>query len=176
MGARWRASGASPQRDAGRGDSRTPSTGAPRLDGDHALHGSGHRDAGMPRRVTVAISRRPGGSRLRQAPGSAELLSNGAGAHEGIGLRAGPDPLHALVGDTEEGAAGILRVDHAGPLEIYGGAGDGEERGRNEAARGGLGHAHSMAQAREERSGSAGERSEIGHAPQSATNATARLR
>jgi len=104
------------------------------------------RSTGRPPRCTRARSCRrsgcpwPRGARLGEAPCGAELLARRAGLEKRVRLGARADALHRLVGNGEEGPPGRLRVDDRAAHEVRGSARDGEERGRDQATRRGLGH------------------------------------
>ena len=97
-----------------------------------------------PARIAIAIAGRTGGAGLAQAPGGGEPLAHATRDQPGIGFGRGAQALHLRLADAEQVLARRAGVDDAAADEVGGGAGNGEERGADQPAGGGLGDRERM--------------------------------
>ena len=134
-----------------------------RLERQRAVDRTGDGDAGVAGRVAVAIAGGAGGARLRDSPGGPEELPDGARLEPGVVLRARSDASDAVVRDAEQRAARGLGVDDAAAEKVRGGAGNGEQGGRDQPARGRLGHGDALIALSQQRGDRGGERGELRH-------------
>src|SRR5438046_463155 len=82
-----------------------------RFDRQRALDCAADGDAGVARRIAVAVCGRAGGAALRDAPGRSQTLTDRAGSEESVGLGRGTDSLQSRIWNLHEPAARLDRVD-----------------------------------------------------------------
>src|SRR5919198_636010 len=105
---------------------------APRLDGDHRFDGAAYREAGMARRVAIAVAARTGGAGFAQAPTRAQPLTHVLRDERRVRLACGAHVCHLLRGDAEEAFAACAGVNDAAAKVISRRSGNRDERGIDE--------------------------------------------